>query len=372
MPPDSIVRIAVNSDTGPLSIRARQVCASFDVPPEQRSTLTWEFDFPYDAQPWQVGLVVGPSGTGKSTVLRHVWGEPKALTWTNRPVVDDFDQALAVSDITNACGSVGFNTIPAWLRPYDVLSNGEKFRVDLARRLLEGGDLVVIDEFTSVVDRQVAKVGSHAVQKYVRKTKKKFVAVTCHYDVVDWLQPDWVLDMATRSFTRRSLQRRPNIDVVVGRLPHAAWSMFKPFHYMNAGLHRGARCFGVWANGTLAGFCAILHFPHPKARDIRVVSRSVTLPDWQGLGLTFALRDTLGAAYKAIGYRLRSHPGHPSFIRSMMRSATWKQCKEAGYVNNNKKTSTIGGTIGSRPSASFEYCGPAMKGREEALALLGI
>ena len=89
--------------------------------------------------------------------------------------------------------AVGFNTIPAWLRPYGVLSNGEKFRVDLARRLLEGGDLIAVDEFTSVVDRQVAKIGSHAVQKWARGKGRQFVAATCHYDLEDWLQPDWVL-----------------------------------------------------------------------------------------------------------------------------------------------------------------------------------
>jgi hypothetical protein len=33
----------------------------------------------------------------------------------------------------------------------------------------------------------------YGYSKSIRKTDKQFVAVTCHYDVVDWLEPDWVL-----------------------------------------------------------------------------------------------------------------------------------------------------------------------------------
>lgn len=69
-------------------------------------------------------------------------------------------------------------------------------RVDLARALLEK-DFVVFDEFTSVVDRTVAKTACIAINKAVKRTKKKFVAVSCHYDILEWLCPDWVFDTNT-------------------------------------------------------------------------------------------------------------------------------------------------------------------------------
>jgi ABC-type ATPase with predicted acetyltransferase domain len=47
----------------------------------------------------------------------------------------------------------------------------------------------VVDEFTSVVDRQVAQIGSHAVPKLVRREERKPMVATCHYDVLDSLQP---------------------------------------------------------------------------------------------------------------------------------------------------------------------------------------
>lgn len=347
------------------SARARQVGAMFDCPAGDKTRLDWEIDLPIEkgTPPWNVGLVVGPSGSGKSTLLRHVWGDMPELKWQGASIVDDFAPSLSMEAITGACSAVGFNTIPAWMRPFAVLSNGEKFRVDLARRLLELPDPIIVDEFSSVVDRQVAQIGSHAVQKFVRKSKRQFVAIGCHYDILDHLQPDWVLDMATRSFTRRVLQRRPPLECTVGRVPHSAWSLFAPFHYMSAQLHVGARCFALWAGDRIASFTGMLHFPHPKVDDIMKCSRLVTLPDWQGLGLAMVLVEMVGAAYRGIGKRVRTYPAHPALAKSFAASPKWRQVKELGTYSTSVRssaTSTIRDMGGDRPCAVFEYCGPAL------------
>lgn len=357
------VEFAVESETSG-SVRVRQLGAMFDCPVEDKQRIEYSFDFPYGTQPWQVGLIVGPSGSGKSSVMGQVFGDMPELPWPGKSVIDDFDPKLPIDQVSAACQAVGFNTIPAWMRPYSVLSNGEKFRVDVARRVLELPSPIVIDEFTSVVDRQVAQIGSHAVQKYVRRGGKQLVAVTCHYDVIDWLQPDWVLDMATRSFTRRSLQRRPAIECTIGRIPRSAWSLFAPFHYMSAGLHSSARCFGLWANGQLASFAGVLHRPHATAAGIKGISRLVTLPDWQGLGLAMRLCDILGEAHRALGMRLMMYPAHPSLVRSFDRSSMWKMGKQPGVYSNVTTSVAETGKMGGRPNATFEYVGPEMDQRQ--------
>ena len=78
-------------------------------------------------------------------------------------------------------------------------------RVDIARALSLDQDLIVFDEFTSVVDREIAKVSAYAISKAVRRTGKKFIAVTCHYDVIDWLEPDWVFCTDTMEFIKKKL-----------------------------------------------------------------------------------------------------------------------------------------------------------------------
>ncbi len=335
------------------SIRARQVCGMFDVSPNEKCRLQWSVDLPTDETDWNVGLIVGPSGSGKSTIARRAFGESRTFDWKARSVIDDFEGSSVV-DIAAVCQAVGFNTIPAWLRPFSVLSNGEKFRVELARHLLSETQTIVIDEFTSVVDRQIAKIGAHAVQKHIRANARRFVAVTCHYDVIDWLQPDWVLDMATNSFQRRRLQRRPPLDCVVGTIPRAAWRLFSPFHYLSATLNPSARTYGLWCEGQIAAFAAVL--PRPSGKSVFGVSRLVTLPDWQGLGLAFVLADALGADYAAAARRLMTNPAHPALIRAFDRSPKWAMKVKPGFRNRSVTGIKLGD---GRPCASFEYCGEA-------------
>lgn len=89
-----------------------------------------------------------------------------------------------------------------------MLSNGERFRYELATAVLDGGKLTAFDGCSSVPDRVVGRIGSAAVYKSIRsdKIKRKFVVVTCHYDVSEWLEPNWVVGMATISLERRRLR----------------------------------------------------------------------------------------------------------------------------------------------------------------------
>jgi ABC-type polar amino acid transport system ATPase subunit/GNAT superfamily N-acetyltransferase len=350
------------------STRVRQVSAMFDVPPQEKSRLAWQGEIPIESMDWNVGLIVGPSGCGKTTVARNLFADHFDVqqTWGAPSVIDDFSKSLSLDQIAGICQAVGFNTIPAWMRPYAVLSNGEKFRVELARRLLELPDPVVVDEFTSVVDRQVAQIGAHAVQKYVRRNKRKFVAVSCHYDIVEWLQPDWMFEPSTMAFTpRRGLQRRPPLDVTISRVPYSTWKLFAPFHYLTGELHKAARCFGLFVGQRIACFAGIMPKPISNGTDkgtaIAGVSRVVTLPDWQGLGLAFVLLESLGAAYAAVGKRFRNYPAHPAFVRAHDRSKMWAMTKRAGAFSPASGQSSCSRTgWGGRPCAVFEYCGPAL------------
>lgn len=383
--------------------RVKQLSGMFDVPAREKLSHHWEGEVPLGERPWKVGVIVGPSGSGKTSVKRQLFGEDRAFEWRADSVIDDFSKALSIDEITKACSGVGFNTIPSWMKPYGVLSTGEKFRVELARHLVEGGELIVVDEFTSVVDRQVAQIGSHAVQKYVRQktSNKQFVGVTCHYDVIEWLQPDWMLEPATMTFQWRAVQRRPSLAVEIARVERAtAWPLFAPFHYLTAELHPGAACYVLFVEGVPASFAGVLHRPHYVAHDIKGVSRVVTLPDYQGMGLAMVLLDTLGAAHTALGHRFRMYPAHPSLVRSFDHSSYWRLIKTPGvYSPKLGKTSTLGAPrkfnpdlglssgfapanrsqnpgqkkwhMGSRPCAVFEYVhqGDPMC-RDQAVALI--
>lgn len=136
------------------------------------------------------------------------------MEYTHKSVIDDMPKNMSVTDISKMFYAVGFGSVPSWLKPYDVLSNGEKMRVDIARALSER-DLTVFDEFTSVVDRQVAQVASMAINKMIKKhPEKQFVAISCHHDVLEWLQPDWVFDTDEMKFyfTKATGERKSSIS----------------------------------------------------------------------------------------------------------------------------------------------------------------
>lgn len=367
-----VIKLEVNV---PRSAKVIQVGGLFDVSIAEKLSHEWSVTLPLDAQPWDIGLIVGSSGSGKSTIAKHFWLEQmsKQFSWDDRAIVDQFEE-ISIETIIDVFSSIGFNTIPSWLKPFRVLSNGEQFRAMLARRLLSKDKLLVVDEYTSVVDRQVAKITSHAIQKQIRKHKEKqFIAVSCHYDIIDWLQPDWVYDVNAADFKWRRLRRRPELQGRIERIDRSNWHMFAPFHYMSAELSKSARCFGLFVEDQLVGFAGVL--PRAVSRDKNAgtacwgVSRLVVLPDYQGLGLAFILLKYLGALYKRAGRRLRIFPAHIGFIKSVLKNKDWA-CMQRGFRSVQGSTSTLHDKIGGRFGATFEYVGEPFENFEIAKQLV--
>lgn len=197
MPHFDIVRKSAPAET----FRVASVAGTYDL---QTTEIEEHFEGDIDLpEKWNVGLIVGRSGTGKSTIAKELFGKNliNGYEWTHECLLDDFPADAKMNDIYQALNSVGFASPPNWLKPFAVLSNGEKMRCEMARAIVENEDLFVFDEFTSVVDRNVAKIGSLATQKAIRRSGKQFIAVTCHYDVEEWLMPDWVFNTDSMTFT---------------------------------------------------------------------------------------------------------------------------------------------------------------------------
>ncbi len=293
-----------------------------------------------DTPPWQIGAIVGPSGSGKSTIAREAFGREGApshriapyslvdgFNWpSGRAIVEGFDDALSCDQITAALGSVGLADVPAWLRPYGHLSTGQRFRADLARALMLDQPVVAFDEFTSVVDRQVARFAAAAIAKAVRSGRSRcarFVAVTCHYDVLQWLKPDWHFDTATGRLARGCLQR-PAIRLDLARAHQSSWARFAEHHYLSSDLNPAARCYlGLYEQNPVA-FCATL--ANHGVRGQRRIHRLVVLPDFQGMGIGMRMLDAI-AAIESETHTVSLRTTHPGVVAALDRNIRWQRTK---------------------------------------------
>jgi hypothetical protein len=350
----------------------------FDVPLAEKATEQFHVEIPSALDEWQIGLIVGPSGSGKSTVARRAFQNHfyEGFDWPRDQAVVDCFGDVPVRSVVDLFTAVGFGSPPSWVKPYHVLSNGERFRCDLARALSAGlgtGDwglpefqipvcssqppLVVFDEFTSVVDRNVAKVCSAAIGKGIRcgHLPCRFVAVTCHYDVADWLAPDWILEMATSKLQWRHL-RRPPIELAIHRCRMAAWQLFKRHHYLNGALAPAARCYLTTWNGIPVNFCATV--PVITRKSHRRFTRIVTLPDFQGIGIGMRAVAAVAEIHRADGHRINVTSSHPALIRHCRKSPLWKtvDVKKSGGTPHTAKFPKYRSAAG-RAVVSFEYVG---------------
>lgn len=154
-----------------------------------------------------IGLIIGASGSGKSSILKTFGTEQHHKFDKEKTLISNFD-FMKPEEAAQLLTAVGLSSVPAWVRQFRLLSNGEQYRANLAMSLAKHdstkNEILVIDEYTSVVDRDTAKSMSNALQKYIRRKNIKVVFAACHYDIVDWLQPDWTYTLPSAVYTKKA------------------------------------------------------------------------------------------------------------------------------------------------------------------------
>ena len=297
---------------------------------------------------WNIGVVVGASGSGKTSIGKQIFGENKIVNLSegwhyDKPIIDDILPDGNFNKVTGLLASVGLGTVPAWLRPFHVLSNGEQFRAGLARLICDKPMEAVVDEFTSVIDRQIAKIGAQAFQKAWRRENPtgKVVLLTPHFDVIDWLQPDWVINTNTKTFERDYPRQRPKIELEIRKVNGSYWKHFKPHYYLDLPMPIAAEYFVGTVDGELACHLAVSPWFHLNGYR---ATRLVTMPEWQGAGVGTRFLDAV-AQYHLEGNGRKSkqlptyfHTSHPQLCASLRRSNKWRQVSARLYGANKGKS----------------------------------
>ena len=191
------------------SFRCQKAADALDIDTKKKSVHRLSVDADIET-PFNVGLIVGSSGSGKTTLAKRIFGEDcfREHLNPNRPVIEQFPKKYDYSTCAKLLGGAGLTSVPCWIRPAYTLSNGQRARAEAAIAMAHTDKEIIIDEWTSVVDRTVAKVMSHCVQKHARRENKAVILCACHYDIIEWLNPDWIIDCNKQSYEDRRGEKK--------------------------------------------------------------------------------------------------------------------------------------------------------------------
>lgn len=319
---------------------------------------------------WNIGVIYGGSGTGKTTLLKE-FGDLSIDSFDEeKPLISNFDW-LEPKEATFLLSAMGLASVPTWLRPFSLLSNGEQYRASLAYKVgkAKENDVILIDEFTSVVDRDVAKAMSNALQKYIRRTNKKIILASCHFDIMEWLLPDWTYSPLKGRVEKHDYRRqsRPKIELQIFRCRYETWNIFKQHHYMSENLNKAAKCFVLLMNDKPVAFMAILPFPHGHIKNGFRISRIVVLPDYQGLGLGFVIIDYFASLYAKDNKTMYIKTSNPALFGAMSKNKnkwhlageTKKEDLSSDKIKENQKANDMG--FRNAITKSYKYIGKSSK-----------
>ena len=230
--------------------------------PEREPPHTVAENIVLDVRPGDVVLFTGPSGSGKSSLLREAAKQLRAtdafaLELPDAPLIDSLpgsvEERLA---LLSACG---LSEARLLLRTPNELSEGQRYRFRLAFALAGGAKWIVADEFTATLDRTLAKVVAFNLRKLASRTGIGVLAATTHEDVADDLNPDLHVkcrDGAVEA-ERRDIKKSVSFanELWLSNGARGDWPHFARWHYRSHHLAYTRRVILLWHGHEPVGIC---------------------------------------------------------------------------------------------------------------------
>lgn len=302
-----------------------------------------EDGFPIPTKPDKgLTLVIGSSGSGKSTILNS-WGYTKTNINTKEPIISLFDSE---EQGENLLISAGLRSVPCWKRSLDSISNGERHRAEVALSLTK--PVVIIDEFTSVVDRDTARALCYSINKFAKSTGNSITLATCHRDVLSWIDFDNAYDTDSREWIDRRLVRRDSELKLNIRPcdPEKVWPIFKRHHYLSGKINKSCNCWVAYYCDKPVAMTSVISFPNANWKNGWREHRTVVLPEFQGMGIGSTISDTIAEMIVLSGGRFFSKTAHPALGEHREKSINWKPTSKNKVVrtdyNSNRKSKEDG------------------------------
>lgn len=155
-------------------------------------------DLEIPVQDGEIVLFTGESGSGKSSLMKALRSSLETngqrvvslgeIDLGKRLLVDSLD--LPFEESLQLLSSCGLGEAHLLLRTPQELSDGQRYRFQLARALSTKSKWILADEYTATLDRTLAKVISFNIRKSSDRSKTGFLLATTHDDIVSDLSPD--------------------------------------------------------------------------------------------------------------------------------------------------------------------------------------
>ncbi|HBM2881089.1 TPA: ABC transporter [Klebsiella oxytoca] len=179
------------------TIRTLEIAESFGLGLDEKEWILYD-NLELDIARGDVVYVTGQSGSGKSVILREL----QSLMAKNGQTVasiDDFvfqddtnviDQlGKTTSDALGLLSMAGLNDAYLFVRKPSEMSDGQKYRLKIAKLIESGADVWVADEFGAVLDRVTAQVVASNLQRAARAAGATVIVATTHEDLKNALRP---------------------------------------------------------------------------------------------------------------------------------------------------------------------------------------
>lgn len=187
--------------------RVLEIAESFGLGLSDKEFIVYD-NLPVEIEQGDVVYITGQSGSGKSLLLRDLKAQMSAaglsvadlneIKLDERPVIEQVGSTT--TDGTHFLALAGISDAWIYIRKPSELSDGQRYRLKLAKVLEQGADVWLADEFGAVLDRVTAKVIAFNVQKTARRAGKTLMVATTHTDLGEELAPSLTI---TKRFRER-------------------------------------------------------------------------------------------------------------------------------------------------------------------------
>jgi uncharacterized protein len=161
-----------------------------------------------DIEPGDIVYITGQSGSGKSLLLRDIIAQMRQsglkvadlndIELEEKPVIDLVgDSTAKAADIL---AKAGISDAWVYIRKPSELSDGQRYRLKLAKVMDSDADVWVADEFGAILDRPTAMAAAFSMQKVARALGKTLIVATTHTDLRSNLGPSLTI---TKRFRER-------------------------------------------------------------------------------------------------------------------------------------------------------------------------